>query len=477
MMSLMTSDQTVARRAWWLFATAVASSIPTLGFYLVGEEGILINSSLEMWQRGDWMRLWMYGVDAKHGVFANWLVILLSSAVGWEHAPAATRAIMILSTAGSGLLLAFLTYQLYRNAALAALAAAICVTFADILLYRGWLGYRDPLLAMLVFGAIAALWLAVAQRRVAWLAGTLLFTAAAFLTKGIIAYAFVGAAALVFLCQRDTRGFLLRPMPVLIAAATLAVPFLWAQATGGDQSHNSRLVAEIGEKLAPLGGWAYLKNVVSYPLETLLRLSPVSLLVLWWLWRSRRHGSWKAWLSEQPVRTALMIFAVAYIPFWLAPQNHFRYVMPVLPLIALVFAVAIWQQGETSIRTVLRWLWVAVAVKLLLATVAFPIYQQKFRGENYAQTAKAVSQRTAGFPLYSNDTTAAGLSVTAYMNLQRLPQPALTFAPAAWDNGFVISYSPDAAELQPAKVVAQYRLAGDMLYLYCRGKACPTNAP
>ena len=77
--------------------------------------------------------------------------------------------------------------------------------------------------------------------------------------------------------------------------------------------------------------------------------------------------------------------------------------------------------------------------------------------------------------LYSNDTTAAGLSVTAYMNLQRLPLPALTFAPAAWDNGYVTSYSPDAAELRPAKVVAQYRLAGDTLYLYCKGKACLTK--
>ena len=298
-----------------------------------------------------------------------------------------------------------------------------------------------------VFGAIAALWLSVAQRRTAWLTGTLLLTAAAFLTKGIIAYAFVGAAALVFLCQREARGFLLRPVPVLIALATLAVPFLWAQAAGGDQSHNSRLVAEIGDKLAPLGGWAYLKNVVSYPLETLLRLSPVSLLVLWWLcslWRARQLESLKTWLTEPPVRTALIIFSVAYIPFWLAPQNHFRYVMPVLPLVAAVFAVVIAWQGETGVRTALRWLWAAVAIKLVLATVAFPIYQQKFRGENYARTAKAVLQRTVGFPLYSNDTTAAGLSVTAYMNLQRLPLPALTFAPAAWDNGYVTSYSPDA---------------------------------
>ncbi len=475
-------DTSLARRAWWLYAAAVASSLPTLGFYLVGEEGILVNSSLEMWQRGDWLHLWMYGVDAQHGVFANWLVILLCSVVGWEHAPGAVRAIMMGSTAAGGLMLALLTHQLYKNAALAALTAAITVTFADILFYRGWLGYRDPLLGMLVFGAIAALWLAVEQRRAAWLLGTLLFTAAAFLTKGIIAYAFVGAAVLVFLGQRNTgaRAFLLRPAPLVVALVTLSVPFAWAYVVGGNQSHNSRLMAEIADKLAPLGGLAYLKNLVTYPLETLLRLAPVSLLISWWLYQHRASGAWRAWWTEQPVRTALTIFAVAYIPFWLAPQNHFRYVLPVLPLLALALAVIIFQMGqqsETPIRTVLRWLWAAVALKLLLAVVAFPLYQHKVRGENYTLTARAVMQRTVGYPLFSNDTTAAGLAVTAYLNILRLPQRALTFAPATWDNGFVISYSPDAPELRPAKVVAQYRLAGDVLYLYCRGAACSALVP
>ena len=128
-------------------------------------------------------------------------------------------------------------------------------------------------------------------------------------------------------------------------------------------------------------------------------------------------------------------------------------------------------------RTALRWLWAAVALKLLLAVVAFPVYQHKVRGENYALTARAVLQRTAGYPLFSNDTTAAGLAVTAYLNILRLPRPALTFAPAPWDNGFAISYSSDAPELRPAKVVAQYRLAGDTLYLYCRGKVCSASAP
>lgn len=455
-----------ARRAWLLYAVAVASSIPTLWFYLVGEEGILVNSSLEMAQRGDWLRLWFYGSDAMHGVFANWLIILVCKVIGWEHAPAALRLVMMVSTAISGLIVAYLAQRLYRNVAISAFAAAITVTFADVLLYRGWLGYRDPLLAMLVFGAVAALWLAVHTRQMHWLWGTLLFSSAAFLTKGIIAYAFIGAAALVFLLQRDARAALLRPLPVLIAAVTLCVPLLWSQWVVGDQSHSVRLASEIGTKLVPLGIGSYLWKWVAYPLETLLRLAPLSLLALWWVWRRRLPSGW---FADRNVRTALIIAAISFVPFWLAPQSHFRYMLPVTPLLALVLAVVICSMGDLTFRTVLRWLWVVVALKLVLAVVLFPIYQHKYRGENYDVVAREVLQRTGNTPLYSNDVSAAGLSVTAYINLRRLPRPVLTFAPVEWSNGFVLFNAPDQAL---GKVAAQFRLAGDTLYLLCRGAAC-----
>ncbi len=463
-----------AKQAWALYACAVASSIPTLWFYLVGEEGILVISSLEMAQRGDWLRLWMYGTNAVHGVFANGLVILLASWVGWEYAPGVVRAIMIASTAISGLMAALLVQRLYRDAALAALAAAITVTFGDILFYRGWLGYRDPLLGMLVFGAISALWLAVAERRVAWLLGTLLFATAGFLTKGLIAYPFVGAAVLVFLATREGRAVLLRPLPVLLAAATLMVPFAWAWWVGGDQSHNTRLTAEIADKLSPLGGATYLKTLVTYPLETVLRLSPLSLLLLWYLTQQR---AWREVIADHRLRSALLIAAIAYVPFWLAPQSHFRYVLPVLPLLALASAVVLWRLGENKTRVAMRWLWGAVALKLLAATVIFPVYQQRVRGENYALTARAVLTHTAGYPLYSDDTTAAGLSVTAYMNLLRLPQAVLTFSPASWENGFTISNVAAAPVGSTSRLAARYPLGGDTLYLYCRGAACAAARP
>jgi len=393
--------------------------------------------------------------------------------VGWERAPIVLRTIMIVSTALSGWMLAFLVRHLYRNTAVAAFAAAIAVTFIDILLYRGWLGYRDPLMSMLIVGSIVALWMAVETRRVVWLAGTLVLATLAFLTKGIIAHAFIGVAVLAFLMRRDARAVLLRPVPLMLASMTLCVPFIWSYWMAGDQAQNTRMTAEIADKLMPLNIPEYLGKLFTYPLETVLRLAPVSLLMGWWLWRRRRQHALNSLIADQSTRTALAIAAVAFVPFWLAPQSHFRYLMPVLPLLALVLAVAICRLGDAHVRTAMRWMWAAVALKLLLAAVLFPIYQHKVRGENYAVAASEVLRRTTGFPLYTQDVSAAGQSVTAYLNIQRLPQRVLTFAPAKWDDGFVISNMPDKTL---GKMAAQYPLAGDTLYLLCRGAACDSPA-
>jgi 4-amino-4-deoxy-L-arabinose transferase-like glycosyltransferase len=293
----------------------------------------------------------------------------------------------------------------------------------------------------------------------------------AFLTKGIIAYVFVGAAVLVFLWQRESRGFLLKPMPLMLAVATLCLPYVWFHWMIGDQAQGGRMAAEIGDKLALLGVGAYLWKLAAYPLETVVRLAPLSVLAGWWLWRRRTT---RELLADRGVRTALAIAGLAFVPFWLAPQSHFRYLLPIVPLMALVFAVCVARQGESYARVALRWMWAVVGLKFVFAVALFPYYQHRVRGENYMHAARQVLQRTAGYPLYSHDVSAAGLSVTAYMNIQRLPKPVLTFAPAQWDNGFAVS---NIADGKLGKVVAQYPLGANVLYLHCRGAACDAPVP
>lgn len=454
-------------RGWLLFAVAALTAFGPLAFYYVGEEAILTITSLEMWQRGDWLRLWMYGGDAMHGVFANWLIIPLAATIGWDHVLPAARGVMVLSTILTGLVVYGLLRRLGRDAAFALLAAAVYITFADILIYRGWLAYRDPLFGFLVFAAIAALWIGARESRMTWLAGAGLLAFAAFLTKGLTAYVFLGSAGLVLLAASDTRRVLLRPGVWLIAAVALALPLLWLHAGPSGSGQTARFAGEIGTKLmAPsLGGWV-LKLAV-YPLETLLRLLPASGIALY-LWLKLpaarsvlRRGS-IAWIA------ALMAL-LGFLPYWLAPHSHFRYLLPLAPLAAIMFAELIAQGGERLRGLAYRLMWGMVALKLLFVTMVFPLYQQQYRGANYATVAQQILERTRGHPLYTVNVSASGLSVVAHLDVMRLPSPALTWVPPQWKDGFVVAYEPDP---QLGNIAAQYRLGGNTLYLLCRGAAC-----
>ncbi len=450
-----------------LYLVAALSSLGALAFYYVGEEGILTITSLEMWRRGDWLRLWMYGGDAQHGVFANWLIISIAAIAGWDYVLPAARAVMVLSTIATGGVVYHLLRRLGRDAELAGLGAVAYITFVDILIYRGWLAYRDPLFGLLVFAAIAALWLGARETLIRWLVAAGVLTFAAYLTKGMTAYVFVGSAAVVLLAMRDTRPALLRPAVWAVAVFALALPVAWMYMvqTGGTQA--LRFTAEIGAKLVPSNPGAWVWKLFSYPVETLLRLLPASGFALYLL--ARRPFARSA-LREDPVaRTAAWIALLGFLPYWLAPHSHFRYLLPIVPLVAVVCAVLIARGGERLQRSMYRCMWAIVVVKVMFVAVVFPEYQERYRGANYALAAQSILERTAGYALYTTDFSASGLAVTAHIDVARLPQAPLTFPPAQWDSGFVMAYTPDS---KLGQLVKKYRLGGNDLYLLCRGAAC-----
>lgn len=457
----------IPRQTVWLFVFAALSSFGTLGFYYVGEEGILTITSLEMWQRGDWLRLWMYGGDAQHGVFANWLVIPLASLIGWVHVLAAARAVMVIATVATGLVVYGLLRRLGRDAGFAALAAVIYITFADVLLYRGWLAYRDPLFGFLVFAAIAALWIGARESRLRWFAACGVLTFAAYLTKGITAYVFVGSAVLVLLAFRETRRALLRPAAWFVAAGSLALPLAWMYGVQSGSTQALRYGSEIGAKLVPPSIGAWLLKLLSYPAETIVRLLPASGFALYLYARSAAART--GFRGDTVAMTAAWIALLGFLPYWFAPHSHFRYLLPIVPLAAMVCAALVALGSERLRRNAWRGMWAIVAIKIIFVVIAFPQYQQRYRGANYAEAAAVILQRTAGHTLYTMDVSASGLAVTAHIDVMRLPQPALVFPPAEWQDGFVIAYEPDP---KLGETAVRYRLGGNDIYLLCRGAAC-----
>src|SRR5207249_1658856 len=164
-------------------------------------------SAQEMWANRQFLVMTHYGsVYPRPGLFPL-LIAGVSNILGWSNVLIAARMIAISATILTGLTLAWLVLRIYGDRTLAALSAAIFLS-GDVLLYRGWLAYADPLFALFTFGAMACLWVAVNERRAGLLALAAVGLMGAFLAKVLTAYVFYGVLGLVLLWRHGNRRFL-----------------------------------------------------------------------------------------------------------------------------------------------------------------------------------------------------------------------------------------------------------------------------
>lgn len=452
-------------RFWrWLAILAAITYAPALAFHYVGEEGVFPISSIEMWASGEWLTHTLYGGNERHNPLFNWLMIPFASLVGWQYMLPVARALTIGATLASAALVGALAWRLLRDRALAWFAAALFLTLADIALYRGWLAYVDPLFALFIFGAMAALWLACAEARAVWLAAAVASLTCAFMAKALTAYVFYATAAFVLLFTPAGRRLLLSPASFFWHALALAAPLAWLYAVPGNLGQGGRMFAEIVAKLWPSSWAAYAGHLVAYPAEALVRMAPALPLALFYAWRRR------AALRPDPVlAVAAAIAALCFLPYWIAPGSGIRYLLPLYPMAALAAALVLWRAGASAMTQCRRWCAGVLVVKLVAFTLIFPWYQSHYRGENYALAARDILARSAGHPLYAFDASAAGLSVIAYIDAFRQPAPPILQPPVPLVDGFVVAHVPDPAL---GRVFKRYPLAADVVYLMCKGAAC-----
>ena len=454
----------------FLVLLAALSYLPTLAFYYVGEEAIFPIVSLEMWHRHDWIRQHMFGLNLQHNPLFNWLIIPFAAATGWEYVLPVTRALTVTATLATAALAGWLALRLLRDATVAWFAALIYLTLADVLMYRGWLAYVDPLFGFFVFAAIATLWVACEERRPGLLVLAVLSLTCAFMSKAFTAYVFYGGAALVLLMEPRRRRVLLgAPSLVLHAAAALA-PVLWLSLLPGNSGQSTRMFGEMLAKLAPQGVVEYLRQLAGFPAETVLRLSPAILLVAYFAWRRRIAVSAE---FAPHLKTALWIALLGYLPYWLSPHGAIRYLVPIYPLIGFALALLLWSAGEQARLSTKRWLSGMVALKFVVAVFLFPYYQSQYRGENYALAARDIMERSSGHPLYTTADTASGLSVAGYIDAHWRRNDPIQWAPEGWSTGFVLAEEADPAV---GEVSVRFKLGGDELFLLCRGTACARAA-
>ena len=449
---------------WYLWA--VLCFLPTLFYYYVGEEGVFTLNSMEMWQGRQFLSTVMYGAIGGGGgrpPLFNWLMMPLAHGIGWENVLVAARIVTVGATLLTSLVIGWLAQQLWRDKAVSGMAALLYLVTADVLLYRGWLSYADPLFAMFVLLALALAWVACLRSSYRLLAAAMLGAFAAFLTKALTVYLFLGVGLLVLLSDPGFRRFLLRPQAWAVYGLAVMLPLGWFEFGTQDTAQHAKMSGDILEKLTIADGRDYALRLLSYPLEMLARLMPTSLFVGYFLLRRR-----SAITQQDPaVRMALLMALLNFLPYWLAPSGGARYILPIYALLVLPAAWLVVR--HSGVFKVQRWVSAMLVVGTVMNFFAFPYYQKLVRGENYRQMASEIMHSYGQHPLYATNVSSVGLSVVASINSMHFGRPALRWPPADFKDGIVIAYSPSDV---PGTLLKKLHRHNDAVFLICRGSAC-----
>lgn len=449
-----------------MYLWAMLCFVPAIFFYYVGEEGAFTLMSMEMWRSHEYMSTVMYGATGGGGgrpPLFNWLMIPLTEVLGWENVLVASRMVTVAATFCSSMIIGWLAQQIWNDKQISWLAALLYLVTADVLLYRGWLAYADPLFSMLVFLSIALVWVACLRGSYLLLIAAMLAAFAAFLAKALTVYVFMGLSLLVFIRDKDFRRFLLRPQAWIVYLVAILMLVAWFKFGTHDTAQHNKMSNDILEKLS-ISDWGnYLGRIVLYPVEMILRLMPGSLFIGYFLLKKPET------LLEQDaaVKTAALILLVNIVPYWFAPYGGARYVLPIYPFIALVAAWLIVR--NPGIIHVQKWIVGMLMLGSVMHLVAFPWYQQAVRGESYVRMADEIVEKYGQYPLYVTDATSVGLSVAANIDSKYLGRPSLVWPPSDFTNGIVIARSPEDV---PGKLLRELHGNRESVFLICRGAAC-----
>ncbi|MBA4381360.1 MAG: hypothetical protein C0406_02235 [Sideroxydans sp.] len=412
----------------------------------------------------------MYGATGGGGgrpPLMNWVMIPIANLIGWEHVLVASRLVSVGATIATSLTVAWLAHQLWRNQTITWVAAIMYLVMADVMLYRGWLSYADPLFTMFVVLAIAQVWGACLRKSHWLLFAAMLSAFAAFMTKALTVYVFLGIAMLVLMRDAENRRFLLGKQAWLAYAFALLLPFIWWKMGTHDAAQHAKMSDDILRKLVIPDVGKYLLRLFVYPSEMFVRLMPASLIIAYFLLRQRAIA-----LEHPAVGAALLIALLNYLPYLIAPEGSVRYVLPVYAFVVLAAAYLVVQ--DVSPFQVKKWLVGMLVLGTIVNTLVFPWYQRNYRGENYVQMAQEIVQKYGDYPLYVANVSSTGLAVAAEIDTLRFGKhPALISPPADFTEGIVIAHALGDVK---GELLRELKNKIDSVFLICRGNACKAES-
>ena len=437
------------------------SFIPALFLPHIGEEGVYTIGSFEMLYSKDFIHATLYGGGYPRPPLYNWCILGVAYILRLQDLLIAARIVSILSTLGMATIVAWLAKKLWQQRFIGILTSSIFLS-GDILLRRGWMAYSDPIFAFFVFASMALLWIAVHELCFLWLLLSVLCLFFGFLAKVHTIYIFYGVAWLIlFWSYPQQRKFLLSIKSIIIYLLAIIFPWIWIKYI----AHSGTIASTVDniEHLFILDSlMQYIIKIGLYPLELIWRTLPVSIVVLF-------HIIWKKHkiIANNVFFIAGAIILINLLPYWISPCRSIRYLMPLYPLMAMMFSYIVYTGGESLLRQTITWLMLCVCINYLVMFFWYP-YDQTVRKGNAKAIAQEIMSIAKDEPLYINNSGAGGLRVAAELNTLRTNKPPLHYITENYNGYVVVNQLTDL----PGILVATYKLGGITVYLKCNGEHC-----
>jgi hypothetical protein len=460
---------------WAIFWGGAICFVPLLFLQYVGEEAVYTIVAQEMSANKEYFLTTLYGQNYGRPGLYSFAILIVSRILGEQHILIAARLITVLATLLTGMTLAWLIRRIFNDRLFAAFGAAVFLS-GDVLLRRGWLAYSDSTFSFFTFGAMACLWVAVEEERVALLAVAALGLIGSFLTKVPTGYVYYGVMTAVLIWRHSNRKFLFSRGSLSIHLIAVAFPLVWNYAVTANSEFSTlrEHVLAIVQESDAHGLSYFFRRFTSYPLRLVWHLLPISAIALYCLW-SRRLSF--AVLRQNSFLIAIFTIAINLLPYWFVPGSRTRYLMPAYPMLALCMAYVVLHSARCIIDLSAKALIGAVGVGLVCSLIGYPLYEHYFRG-SYDRAAQAIIARAGQLPIFSTDHSAIGLSIVADLNKRRPLKPPISVPPTSFVSGFVLTDRPDPniGTIDTTLVLGHEEAGRRVRYLLCKGDACASNS-
>ncbi len=360
---------------------AFISLLPNLHRYpFKGEESLRTQTAFEMWHSENYLQPTFLGelYFNKPPLF-NWLIVLYSQLIPWSEMTArvVSLSFLLLTT----LLVGIFSHYLFRNISLATLSSLVLLTFGNVLFFYGFLAEIDMTFTFFVFLGISFLyiWWNTGSKVVGFFAGVVF--GLAFLLKGLPAYAFMGISILTLALYGKSTAKVFKPDALFVYIPSLLIPLLWIVQTPEPIQYFANLWRESFSRVE--GDFSRLRHMLFFPLVNFKDTLPWSFLFLLSLYVARKD------LDFPPqLRAIFLLFIANYIPYWVS-NSAGRYIMPLYPLLAILFAYYIHKtfKVEAFRKPFLITILIVILLKFIHGLFFFPY------AENRESSRKRIAER------------------------------------------------------------------------------------